>query len=99
MYISLGVVGLMQDMFSAVEMPPGMSMGMVLYTNVGSIETLSNMVMLIMVGHSLMSALLIRIVDGGHMLSATTDFVIMVWISGVSAVVTMSGVASLLNLS
>ncbi|WP_342305967.1 archaellar assembly protein FlaJ [Methanolobus sp. ZRKC5] len=99
MYISLGVVGLMQDMFSAVEMPPGMSMGMVLYTNVGSIETLSNMVMLIMVGHSLMSAILIRIVDGGHMLSATTDFVIMVWISGASAVVTMSGVSSLLNLS
>lgn len=99
MYISLGVVGLMQDMFSAVEMPPGMSMGMVLYTNVGSIETLSNMVMLIMVGHSLMSAILIRIVDGGHMLSATTDFVIMVWISGASAVVTMAGVSSLLNLS
>lgn len=99
MYISLGVVGLMQDMFTAVEMPPGMSMGMVLYTNIGSIETLSNMVMLIMVGHSLMSALLIRIVDGGHMLSATTDFVIMVWISGASAVVTMSGVSSLLNLS
>lgn len=99
MYISLGVVGLMQDMFSSVEMPAGMSMGMVLYTNVGSIDTLSNMVMLIMVGHSLMSAILIRIVDGGHMLSSTIDFVIMVWISGASAVVTMAAVSSLLGLS
>ncbi|WP_340819096.1 archaellar assembly protein FlaJ [Methanolobus sp. WCC4] len=99
MYISLGVVGLMQEMFTSVEMPAGMSMGMILYTNVGSIDTLSNMVLAIMVGHSLMSALLIRIVDGGHMLSATTDFVIMVWISGASAVVTMAGVSSLLGLS
>lgn len=99
MYISLGVVGLMQDMFTAVDMPPGMSMGMVLYTEVGNIDTLANMVMMIMVGHSLMSALLIRIVDGGHMLSSTIDFVIMVWISGVSAVFTMAGVASLLGMS
>jgi flagellar protein FlaJ len=99
MYISLGVVGLMQDMFSSVEMPAGMSMGMVLYTNVGNIDTLSNMVMAIMVGHSLMSAILIRIVDGGHMLSATIDFVIMVWISGASAVVTMAAVSSLLGIA
>lgn len=99
MYISLGVVGLMQDMFAAVEMPPGMSMGMVLYTNVGNIDTLANMVLAIMIGHSLMSAILIRIVDGGHMLSATIDFVIMVWISGASAVVTMAAVSSLLGMS
>ncbi|WP_094228048.1 archaellar assembly protein FlaJ [Methanolobus psychrotolerans] len=99
MYISLGVVGLMQDMFAAVEMPPGMSMGMVLYTNIGSIDRLSNMVLLIMIGHSLLSALLIRIVDGGHMLSATIDFVIMVWISGASAVVTMAAVSSLLGMT
>ncbi|MBP1908181.1 archaellar assembly protein FlaJ [Methanolobus bombayensis] len=99
MYISLGVVGLMQDMFSAVEMPAGMSMGMILYTNIGNLDTLSNMVLAIMIGHSLMSALLIRVVDGGHMLSATIDFVIMVWISGASAVVTMAAVSSLLGLA
>ena len=99
MYISLGVVDLMQSMFSSVDMPPGMSMGMVLYTDVGSIETLSLMVLFIMIGHSLLSAILIRVVDGGNMLSATIDFVIMVWISGISAVVTTTGVASLLGIT
>ncbi len=99
MYISLGVLDLMQSMFSSVKMPAGMSMGMVLYTNVGSIETLSLMVLFIMIAHSLLSAILIRVVDGGNMLSATTDFVIMVWISGVAAVVTTTGVASLLGIS
>jgi flagellar protein FlaJ len=98
MYISLGVVGLMQDMFATVEMPAGMSIGMVLYTNVGNMSTLENMVLGIMIGHSFLSAILIRIVDGGHMLSSTIDFVIMVWISGASAVVTMAAVSSLLGM-
>ncbi len=99
MYISLGVVGLMQEMFATVEMPAGMSIGMVLYTNVGNMSTLENMVLGIMIGHSFLSAILIRIVDGGHMLSSTIDFVIMVWISGASAVVTMAAVSSLLGMS
>jgi len=99
MYISLGVVDLMQSMFSSVDMPPGMSMGMILYTDVGSIETLSLIVLFIMISHSFLSAVLIRVVDGGHMLSATIDFVIMVWISGISAVVTTTGVASLLGIT
>jgi len=98
MYISLGVVGLMQEMFATVEMPAGMSIGMVLYTNVGNMSTLENMVLGIMIGHSFLSAILIRIVDGGHMLSSTIDFVIMVWISGASAVVTMAAVSSLLGM-
>ncbi len=51
-----------------------------------------------MIGHSFMSALLIRIVDGGHMLSSTIDFVVMVWISAISAVVTIAAVSSLLGM-
>jgi flagellar protein FlaJ len=76
-----------------------MSMGMVLYTDIGNIEILSLMVLFIMIAHSLMSAILVRVVDGGHMLSSTVDFVIMVWISGISAVVTRTAVTSLLGMS
>jgi flagellar protein FlaJ len=99
MYISLGVIDLMQSMFSSVEMPAGMSMGMILYTNIGDIEVLSMMVLLIMIAHSLMSAILIRVVDGGHILSSTIDFVIMVWISGITAMVTRTAIWSLLGMS
>ncbi len=98
MYISVGVIDMMQSMFASVEMPAGMSMGMVIYTNVGDVEVLSLMVLLIMIVHSLMSALLIRVVDGGHFLSATIDFVIMVWISGITAVVTKASIWSLLGM-
>ena len=97
LYISLGVVDLMQDMFTTVTMPDGMGMGMILNTDIGNMELLSAMVLFIMLAHSLMSALLIRFVDGGHILCSMKDFVIMVWISGISAVFTTSGVASLLG--
>ncbi|MCD4820797.1 MAG: archaellar assembly protein FlaJ [Methanococcoides sp.] len=99
LYISIGVVDLMQDMFSTVSIPEGMSMGMVINPNIGSIEVLSAMILLIMVAHSLMSALLLRFVDGGHILRASKDFVIMVWVSAFSAVITVSGVATLLGTS
>lgn len=99
MYISVGVIDLMQSMFSNIEMPAGMSMGMVIYTQVGDVKVLSFLVLLIMIAHSLMSALLIRIVDGGHMLSSTVDFVIMVWVSGITAVITQTAIWSLLGMS
>ncbi|MBC7086433.1 MAG: type II secretion protein F, partial [Methanomethylovorans sp.] len=96
---SVGVIDLMQSMFASVEMPAGMSMGMVIYTNVGDVELLSLMVLFIMIAHSLMSALLIRIMDGGHILCSTVDFVIMVWISGITAVITRTAIWSLLGMS
>lgn len=97
LYISIGVIDLMQDMFTSISMPEGMGMGMIINTEVGSVDLLGAMILLIMVAHSFMSALLIRFVDGGHILRSTTDFVIMVWISAFSAVITTSGVATLLG--
>ncbi len=98
LYISLSVVELMQDMFMTIDMPPGMSMGMVIYTDIGDMGTLSLLVLLIMIVHSLLSAILLKVVDGGHMLIAVTNFVIMVWIAAISAVVTQEAVSSLLGI-
>ncbi|ADI74175.1 Type II secretion system F domain protein [Methanohalobium evestigatum Z-7303] len=95
--ISVGVVEIMQDMFYGIDMPSNMSMSMILHTNIGDLGLLTMLVMVIMVAHSLISALLIRVIDGGSFLRASTDFVIMVWISGLVAVVTDIGVESLLQ--
>jgi len=97
LYISLGVVELMQGMFGSVEMPPGMSVGMILYTDI-SIGVLYTLVTIIMVSHALLSAVMIRLVDGGNLLNGTTHFVLMVWIGAISAVVCKSTVSSLLGI-
>ncbi len=97
LYVSLGVVELMQGMFEAVELPPGMSMGMILYTDI-NIDILYTLVTIIIVLHSLLSSLMIRFVDGGNLLNGTTHFVMMVWIGAISAVVCKASVSSLLGL-
>ncbi|ATU08270.1 archaellar assembly protein FlaJ [Methanohalophilus portucalensis] len=100
--ISLGVVDLMQDMFtSSMQSPDGVDsgIGMILHTDVGSLETLSLLVLLIIAVHAIISALMIRVVDGGHPLAGAIDFVIMMWIGGGSAVVTEKGIASLLGVT
>lgn len=98
LYVSLGVVELMQGMFENIQMPPGMSVGMVLYPDVIDIDVLYTLVTAIMVAHSLLSALMIRFVDGGNLLNGTTHFVLMVWIGAISAVVCKISVTSLLGL-
>ncbi len=97
LYVSLGVVELMQGMFEAVELPPGMSTGMILYTDI-DIDILYTLVTTIIVLHSLLSSLMIRFVDGGNLLNGTTHFVMMVWIGAISAVVCKASVSSLLGL-
>ena len=97
LYVSLGVVELMQGMFEAVELPPGMSMGMILYTDI-DIDILYTLVTIIILLHSLLSSLMIRFVDGGNLLNGTTHFVMMVWIGAISAVVCKASVSSLLGL-
>ncbi|MBP2029973.1 flagellar protein FlaJ [Methanohalophilus levihalophilus] len=95
--ISVSVVGLMQDMFTSMQMDSDMSLGMIIYTDIGSVQLLSLMIMFIVFVHAAVSALLIRVVNGGHMLSGTTDFVIMMWIGGVGAVFTENAVGVLLG--
>ncbi len=97
LYISLGVVELMQGMFESVEMPPGMSIGMILYTDI-NIGVLYTLITFIIISHSLLSAVMIRLVDGGNLLNGTTHFVLMVWIGAISAVVCKSAVTSLLGI-
>ncbi len=97
LYVSLGVVELMQGMFEAVEMPPGMSMGMILYTDI-NIGILYTLITIIIVSHSFLSAIMIRIVDGGNLLNGTTHFVLMVWIGAASAVICKASVSSLLGI-
>ncbi|WP_157198667.1 hypothetical protein [Methanohalophilus mahii] len=75
------------------------SIGMILHTDVESLETLSLLILLIIAIHSLISALMIRVVDGGHPLAEATNFVIKMWIGGGRAVVTEKGIASLLGVT
>ncbi len=98
LYISLGVVDLMQSMFANVQMPPGMTMGTILYTDAVDMPVLYMLVTSIIVIHSLLSSLIIRVIDGGNLLNGATHFVGMVWISVIAAEASKAGVYSMLGI-
>ncbi|HLB70413.1 MAG TPA: type II secretion protein F, partial [Candidatus Methanoperedens sp.] len=64
--------------------------------NMIDINFLAFLLMVMMVGHSLMSALLIRSVDGGSYFNSYIHFVGMVWLSAVSAEISFAAMSTML---
>ncbi len=98
MFLSVSIIAMLAKMFSNVSIPDidiGISIATISATN---IPLMTTMLMIMMVSHSLMSAMLIRIVDGGHHFNTYTHFVGLVWISALTAELTIQGMGPLLGM-
>ncbi|VVB55078.1 Type II secretion system (T2SS), protein F [uncultured archaeon] len=98
MFLAVSIIAMLAKMFSNVSIPDidiGISIATISATN---IPLMTTMLMIMMVCHSLMSAMLIRIVDGGHHFNTYTHFVGLVWISALTAELTIQGMGPLLGL-
>lgn len=98
MFLALSIIAMLAKMFSNISIPDidiGISIATISATN---IPLMTTMLMIMMVCHSLMSAMLIRIVDGGHHFNTYTHFVGLVWISALTAELTMQGMGPLLGM-
>ena len=98
MFLAVSIIAMLAKMFSNISIPDidiGISIATISATN---IPLMTTMLMIMMVCHSLMSAMLIRIVDGGHHFNTYTHFVGLVWISALTAEITMQGMGPLLGM-
>jgi flagellar protein FlaJ len=98
MFLAVSIIAMLAKMFSNISIPDidiGISIATISATN---IPLMTTMLMIMMVCHSLMSAMLIRIVDGGHHFNTYTHFVGLVWVSALTAEVTMQGMGPLLGM-
>lgn len=98
MFLAVSIISMLAKMFSNVSIPDidiGISIATITATN---IPLMTTMLMVMMVCHSLMSAMLIRIVDGGHHFNTYTHFVGLVWISALTAEITTQGMGPLLGM-
>ena len=98
MFLALSIIAMLAKMFSNISIPDidiGISIATISATN---IPLMTTMLMIMMVCHSLMSAMLIRIVDGGHPFNTYTHFVGLVWVSALTAELTMQGMGPLLGM-
>jgi len=98
MFLALSIIAMLAKLFSDVSIPDidiGISIAAIGASN---IPLMTSMLMVMMVCHSLISAMLIRVVDGGHHFNTYTHFVGLVWISALTAELTLQGMGPLLGL-
>ena len=98
MFLAVSIIAMLAKLFSNVSIPDidiGISIATIGATNIPMMTT---MLMFMMVCHSLISAMLIRVVDGGHHFNTYTHFVGLVWVSALAAELTMQGMGPLLGM-
>ncbi|HEY9204842.1 MAG TPA: archaellar assembly protein FlaJ [Candidatus Methanoperedens sp.] len=99
MFLSVAIISMLGTLFSGITTPDmdiGISISSIMKADVGLMST---MLMFMMVGHSLMSAILIRVVDGGHHFNTYTHFVGLVWVSALTAEITVRSMSPLLGIA
>jgi flagellar protein FlaJ len=97
MFLSLAIIAMLAKLFSKIALPEidiGISIAAIGGSN---IPLMTSMLMIMMVSHSLMSAMLIKVVDGGHHFNTYTHFVGLVWTSALTAELTFRGMGPLLG--
>ncbi len=95
MFLTLGIVKMLIEIFSSMDVPGGMS-SILSLGSVVDINLLALLLMSMMVGHSLLSALMLRAVDGGSVFNSYIHFVGMVWLSAIAAEVSFAAMLRML---
>jgi len=98
MFLSLYIVKMLGEVFSHANIPQGMNVGLSVSAATSvNIDFLTLLIMAMLVGHSFLSSVLIRVVDGGHMFNVYTHFVGMLWVSAICAELTIKISSSLIG--
>jgi len=98
MFLSLSIVEVLNNIFVDAAIPEGMDVGLYFGAGGTDVALLTTLLMGMMVLHSLLSSLLIRVVDGGHFFNIYTHFVGLMWVSSICAEVALSSVAPILGI-
>lgn len=98
MFLSLSIVEVLNNIFTTAEIPEGMDIGLYIGMAGMDVAMLTSLLMGMMVLHSILSALLIRVVDGGHFFNTYTHFVGLLWVSSVCGEMAMTGITPFLGI-
>jgi flagellar protein FlaJ len=96
-FIGLGVV----DVLSGLDMNLSTSafdFGSIIHTQVYDIHIIEYLLVVVVLVNSMLSSIMVRVVDGGHKLNAYIHFVGLTWISAIIATGTLELVSSLLSI-
>ncbi|MGQ4555849.1 archaellar assembly protein FlaJ [Halobellus sp. GM3] len=95
-FIGLEVVEILATFSSDLNLAQ-FEFGQIIYAGVYNIPVIEYLLSMIILFNAVLSALMIRMVDGGHKVNAYLHFVVLVWIGSGSAVLTSSLAGALIS--
>ncbi|GKZ12502.1 archaellar assembly protein FlaJ [Haladaptatus sp. T7] len=95
-FIGLEIVNILSGMSIGLNTPQ-FNFGTLIHTGVYNNIMIEYLLVIIILLNSVLSSLMIRIVDGGHKVNAYMHFVLLTWVSGVVAWITRIVVGTFLN--
>jgi flagellar protein FlaJ len=95
-FIGLEVVAILSELSLDLN-TDSLGVGQLIHTGVYDIPTIEFLLVAVILYNGLVSALMIRTIDGGHKLNAYVHFVALTWIAALVAVLTRAVTASLLS--
>lgn len=81
--ISFSIAEVINNLYSGMDIQSEFVEGLLYTTSVDNLRYVSYIIFFILVVHSFFSAILIRIIDGGHYLNSLMNFTAMVWLSAI----------------
>jgi flagellar protein FlaJ len=98
-FIGLQVVNLLSDMSLSLQTESvNFDVGSLINTDVYNIPLIEFLLIIVIVFSAMLSALMIRTVDGGHKMNTYMHFVILTWIGAIVAIVTKIVVSSVISI-
>ena len=100
LYVGVEVIELMANSLQVIDTnwPEGVPAVSIVTLQQYNLPQVNFIIALLLIIHSMLSSIMIKIVDGGHQVNAYFHFVMMLWISAVSALATDVGIGSMIKL-
>jgi len=98
MFMTLSIVEVLNNIFVDANVPEGLDVGLSIGSGGMDIALLTSLLMGMMVLHSLLCSMLIRVVDGGHFFNIYTHFVGLIWVSSICGEVSLNSVGPVLGM-
>jgi flagellar protein FlaJ len=97
-FIGLGIVDQLSGLQLATESAGGFDFGSLINTAIYDVELIEYLLTLTVLINALISALIVRVVDGGHKVNAYMHFVLLTWLTAVVGSATLELVGTLLGI-
>jgi flagellar protein FlaJ len=97
-FIGLEVVDILADMSLDLETGTDFEVGTLINTGVYDIPLIEFLLVVVIMFGAMLSALMIRTVDGGHKMNTYTHFVILTWVGALVAILTRTLVSTVISI-